>query len=157
MVNIPFTAQELGFMTSIINEMYQSGQIRTGPIGPMVITIRDAFLSSSLITLSNPQLTFLQYVLTDVYQSSQGPIVTSQVGNALRVMGNHHRKITCSTDHSTTVQQSNDIEWSIMTSCLLKLGAVQEIFRGIPVTDSGQSSVNDVIIDVDVSSEAPDG
>lgn len=155
MVNIPFTSQELNFMISIINEMYQSGQIRTGPIGPMVISLRAAFLATSLITLTNPQLTFLQYILTDVYQSSQGPIVTSQVGNAVRVVGQRYRKITCSTDHSTTVSGDNDIEWGIMRSCLLKLGAVQQTFPGISVTDSAQSSVNDVIIDVDESSESP--
>src|SRR4051812_17546214 len=91
-----FSNREFYYLQQYINEMYQSSMLRDGPSGNTIIALRNKLLSPGPIDLTEVERGFLLFALQDTFQSSQSPIVTSQMGNQMRMLGERNTKTVSS-------------------------------------------------------------
>lgn len=136
----PLTSQELQFLQSYLNDMYQSDTLRSGPMGPLITSLRSKFLyfmGHDGIDLSLNEVSFLTSSLIDTFQTSKSPIVTSQLGNSMRLLGESERKMTSSISElnkptSDGFQGTFTTMWDIMESILTKIGLATVAAYPIP-------------------------
>lgn len=148
---LTLTKQEFQFLQSLTNEMYQTDFLRSGPMGDMIISIRNKFLSFGSIDLSDSETRFMLYVINDVFTTSQSPIVQSQLGLTMKFLGDREPKLVSSISQINT-STSDEMSmpyltmWQIMTNVMTKLGLappapyVQPAFG--PTGDPGGISTN---------------
>lgn len=79
-----FTPQQFQLMQSLINEMYQSDMLRSGPMGGIILSIRSKFLIQGNVDLTDGERRFLLGVLIDVNITSRSPAVQSQYGLTMK-------------------------------------------------------------------------
>lgn len=82
---IRFTSQQFGLLQSLINEMFQNDQVRSGPFGGQVVALRPKFLTLSDVNLTERERMFLLGVLQDVNITSRSPFVQSQYGVTMKL------------------------------------------------------------------------
>lgn len=126
---ITFTKQEFQSLQGLFNDMYQSSTLRDGPMGEMVISIRNKFLVFGPVDLTDSEQRFALFTVNDVFVTSHSPLVQPQLGNAVRVLGSDERRVVSSISELNKPQESElsgsyATAWEIMQSIMKKLGQV---------------------------------
>ena len=127
---LTLTTQEFQFLQQYLNEMFQSDTLRSGPMGGLITGLRNKFLTFGSIDLTEVERGFLLFSLQDTFQTSQSPIVTSQLGNSMRLLGERQTKIVSSisqlnTPASDQSQGTYLKMWDVMTNVMTKLGLAE--------------------------------
>lgn len=140
-MQISFTAQEYQFLQSIMNEMYQTDLLRSGPMGDVIIGLRNKFVAPQPITLTDSEVRFLLLVVQDVFNTSRSPVVQSQFGITMKFQSpmpydDYHQsqtQIRSSISQMSTRFQNDSFSdsslqgsyltmWQVMTNIMTKLG-----------------------------------
>lgn len=121
---ITFTSREFQFLQSLTNEMYQSATLRTGPMGDMITSIRNKFLTEGPVDLTVAEQGFMLFSLNDIYVTSQSPIVKSQLGLTISLIPSFSPTVISQIDNDPAEMSGGQTEWQIMQTCMTKLGLV---------------------------------
>lgn len=121
---------EFQFLQQYSNELYQSDTLRSGPMGAMIISIRNKFLVYNDIDISDTERRFLLFALQDTFVTSHSSIVKSQLGISMQFLRPDTRQRTNSqisdpgSFSADGLSGTYTTEWEIMEICLYKLGQV---------------------------------
>jgi hypothetical protein len=127
---ITFSNREFQFMSSYTNDMYQSGMLRTGPMGPMIIEVRSKFLALGPVDLTPAEQQFLLFAINDTFVTTHSAIVKSQMGMSMQYLRPDTRPRTVSSISDLGTATADGLsgtyltEWDIMKGCMAKLGMV---------------------------------
>lgn len=104
--------------------MYQADNLRSGPMGSIIIAIRAKFLVFGQITLSEPERTLLLTLIDDIFITSKSAIVQSQFGTTLKFLRPDVKPRTVSQINQDPADLAGtyQTEWEVMTSLMTKLG-----------------------------------
>lgn len=102
--------------------------MRTGPSGPMIISIRNKLLVIGPVDLADDERRFLLFAVHDSFDTSHSSIVKTQMGITMQML----RPTVCSQTNSeisdpgrqssTGFSGTYQTQWDIMKSIMLKLG-----------------------------------
>lgn len=146
-----FTKQEFAWLQCFMNDLFQDYQVRSGPSGQIVETIRNKFLVTGPVDLVDQERQFLLYNVNDVFQSSHSPVVKPQVSLQVSYVGSEETKGGAETRRivsqiqqlsgtSGNAQVSQDYlpTWNVMQNIMTKLGQVA------PPPYTGETTTNSV-------------
>lgn len=126
---ITFTQQEFQYLQQITNEMFQSATLRTGPMGDMIINIRNKFIVIGTVNLTDPERQFLLFTLNDLFVTSHSSIVKSQLGLSMQTLRPDTEKRVVNQIDQDNPQLSGTFttQWQIIQSCMTKLGLAPNV------------------------------
>jgi|SRR5208337_3599799 len=129
---ITFVPQEFQLIQQLTNEMYQTSVLRDGPMGAMVIAVRNKFLVEGPIDLAAAEQRFLLFALNDIYVTSHSSIVKTQLGLQMQILrpDTEPRVNSFISDtgmvsgklSSTGFSGTFSTMWEVMNSVMTKLG-----------------------------------
>lgn len=138
-----FTAQQFQLIQSLLNEMFQTDMLRSGPMGGVIISLRNKFLAKVDISLTEAERRFLLGVLQDVNITSRSPTVQSQYGLTMKFqspfplddpnqsptqLSSSSSQISTRTQNtsfsSSTLKGSYLTMWDVLQQCMTLLGEV---------------------------------
>jgi len=124
---VVLTQQEFQFLQGLFNDMFQSAQLRTGPMGDMVTAIRNKLLVFGPVDLTDSEQRFALFSVNDVFVSSHTPVFQPELGNAVRVLGSEERRLVYEQSEINQPQGSQfsgsyATAWAVMQSVMKKLG-----------------------------------
>jgi hypothetical protein len=142
-MGLTFTPRQFQFLQSYVNDMFQDGSLRTGPIGGMITSIRDKFLDFGVVDLTDAEQRFLLYAIQDMYVTSRSPAVQSQLSSSMKfqspypaddynasptALRNVTSQISTFTQNDTftssSLQGSYLTTWEVIQECMTILGLV---------------------------------
>src|SRR5208337_451403 len=131
---ITFVPQEFQLIQQLTNEMYQTSVLRDGPMGAMVIAVRNKFLVEGPIDLAAAEQRFLLFALNDIYVTSHSSIVKTQLGLQMQILrpDTEPRVNSFISDtgmvsgklSSTGFSGTFSTMWEVMNSVMTKLGII---------------------------------
>jgi hypothetical protein len=123
-MDISFTQKEFSFLQSYLNEMFQSDNLRSGPMGGMIQTLRTKFLVLGSVNITDSEKGFLLFSLNEMFTTSRSAIVQSQLGSTMKFLrpDTEPKTISQINQNPSNLSGTYDTEWGIMTSVIAKLG-----------------------------------
>lgn len=138
-----FTSQQFQLIQSLINEMYQTDMLRSGPMGGIILGIRTKVLVQGDVNLTDAERRFLLGVLIDVNITSRSPTVQSQYGVTMKFQSptplddpnQSQTQLSSSTSQISTRTQNGSFSsstlkgsylsmWYVLQQCITLLGQV---------------------------------
>ena len=133
-MGLVLTKQEFAWLQCFLNDLYQDYQVRSGPSGPTVESIRTKVLATNL-DFTDSERRFLLYNINDVFQCSQSPVVKPQISLQVSYVGDRDTKGELRQVISQIQQLTNTsgnaelapqylLTWEVMQNIMTKLGLV---------------------------------
>lgn len=124
---ITFTNQEFQYLQQWMNEMYQSDNLRSGPSGSMITTIRNKFLIQGPVDLLDAEMRFMLFALNESFNTSQNSFVKSQMGNSMQFLRPDIEPRVKSQINQDPAELTGTFQtqWQVIQSCMTKLGKAE--------------------------------
>lgn len=101
--------------------------MRTGPSGPMIISIRNKLLVIGPVDLTDSERRFLSFAVSDSFNTSHSSIVKTQMGITMQMLrptevSQVNSEATApGKSYSAGFSGTYQTQWDIMSSIILKL------------------------------------